>query len=66
MPYFSNKEIRAAPEGYRPAQVFANGHVRGPECCGKPMEDDGGCSEGCCDDYRCAICGHEVRVEWPD
>lgn len=25
--------------------------------------DDGGCSEGCCDDYKCADCGATWRVE---
>jgi hypothetical protein len=25
--------------------------------------DDGGCSEGCCDDYKCKDCGHAWRVE---
>lgn len=66
MPIFSNKERSTAPEGYRPAQVLENGHVKGPECCGQSMADDGGCSDGCCDDYRCSICGHTVRIEWPD
>lgn len=43
-----------------------NGSVRAPECCGQTMSDDGGCSEGCCDDYKCAVCGKRIRVEWPD
>jgi hypothetical protein len=67
MPYTSNKEIREAPAGYVPAKIdHATGHVKGPQCCGNPMADDGGCSSGCCDDYKCAICGHTVRTEWPD
>lgn len=49
-----------------PAQVLEGGHVRGPRCCGAPMKDAGGCSEGCCDDYRCTVCGYKVRIEWPD
>lgn len=66
MPYFSNEEIRSAPEGYVPAQVLEEGKVQGPQCCGERMEDDGGCSEGCCDDYKCSKCGYRVRIEWPD
>lgn len=27
---------------------------------------DGGCSEGCCDDYLCPDCGETFRVECPD
>lgn len=65
MPFFSNKEISTAPDGYEPANVF-DGNVIGPKCCGQAMADDGGCSEGCCDDFRCLICGYEVRIEWPD
>jgi len=66
MPFFSNSEAKSAPSGYEPAQVLEGGSVRGPRCCGVAMADDGGCSEGCCDDYRCATCGHRVRIEWPD
>lgn len=44
----------------------ADGSVRAPQCCGQSMKDDGGCSEGCCDDYRCGVCGKRLRVEWPD
>lgn len=51
---------------YEPAQMHADGSVSGPSCCGQKMIDDGGCSDGCCDDYRCLICGRSERVEWPD
>lgn len=66
MPFFSNGEIRRAPEGYEPAKINENGTLSGPRCCGQPMLDDGGCSDGCCDDYKCAACGHTVRIERPD
>lgn len=66
MPFYSNTESRTAPAGYEPARVLEGGKVIGPRCCGEPMADDGGCADGCCDDYRCAACGHSVRVEWLD
>lgn len=66
MPFYSNAEIKSAPAGYEPAQVLPNGSVTGPRCCGQKMADDGGCSDGCCDDYKCSTCGHTVRIEWPD
>jgi len=66
MPFFSNAEIKSATPGYEPASVNADGSVSGPRCCGSSMADDGGCSEGCCDDYRCETCGKTVRIEWPD
>jgi len=28
------------------------------------LEDIGGCSEGCCDYYRCKICGERITVEY--
>lgn len=43
-----------------------DGTVRSPTCCGQIMTDDGGCSDGCCDDYKCAVCGKTLRVEWGD
>lgn len=43
-----------------------DGSVRAPICCGKRMKADGGCSEGCCDDFKCEACGKRTRVEWPD
>jgi len=46
--------------------VLPGGSVQGPICCGEVMADDGGCSTGCCDDYRCTRCGRSSRVEWPD
>jgi hypothetical protein len=67
MPFYSNVEIKSAPAGYKPAHVdHATGICHGPECCGVKMKDDGGCSDGCCDDYKCESCGHTVRIEWPD
>jgi len=30
------------------------------------IEHVGDCGQGCCDDYRCKLCGHVFRVEWPD
>lgn len=44
----------------------ADGAVSSPMCCSQPMKDDGGCGQGCCDDYRCAVCGETIRIEWPD
>lgn len=53
--------------GWKPATVDEKtGRVTGPWHCGQPMDDDGGCSEGCCDDYKCGVCGKRIRVEWPD
>lgn len=67
MSYFSNREAREAPDGYVPAKIDSDtGKVTGPQCCGQPMADDGGCGTGCCDDYRCGTCDYTVRVEWPD
>lgn len=66
MPVYSNEELRSAPKDYIPARVLPDGSVSGPQCCGERMADNGGCSSGCCDDYKCNTCGHEVRIEWPD
>lgn len=44
----------------------ADGSVSAPTCCGQTMVEAGGCGQGCCDDYRCAICGETIRIEWPD
>lgn len=30
------------------------------------VECIGGCRDGCCDDYRCKVCGKTWRIEWPD
>lgn len=46
--------------------INQDGSVGGPVCCGAKMADDGGCSEGCCDDFKCEICCKRIRVEWPD
>ena len=43
-----------------------DGVVETPHHCGEPMEDVGGCPEGCCDDYRCRVCGKKIRIEWSD
>ncbi len=66
MPFYSNAEIKSAPPQYESARENADGTVSGPKCCGHEMKDDGGCSTGCCDDFRCETCGHTVRIEWPD
>ena len=66
MPYYSNTEIKSAPPQYEPAKISEDGTCIGPRCCGQKMTDDGGCSSGCCDDYKCEVCGHTVRIEWPD
>lgn len=66
MPYLSNREIKTAPDGYVPASETSEGVCLPPQCCGGYMADDGGCSEGCCDDYKCLTCGYRVRIEWPD
>lgn len=66
MPYYSNAEIATATSAYEPAYIDESGKCHGPRCCGRPMADNGGCSAGCCDDYKCDQCGHTVRIEWPD
>lgn len=48
------------------ALTDADGSVSAPTCCGVKMVDDGGCGQGCCDDYKCSVCGETVRIEWPD
>lgn len=54
------------PANFEHAQILDNGSVTGPRCCGQPMNDDGDCGQGCCDDYKCTVCGYRCRVEWPD
>jgi hypothetical protein len=49
-----------------PSLTNPNGTVSSPTCCGQTMADDGGCSQGCCDDFKCDTCGKKIRVEWPD
>lgn len=51
--------------GQEPAIINADGGVTSPRCCHEPMKDDGGCAEGCCDDYKCEVCGKRIRIEWP-
>jgi len=46
MGYFSNKEIKTAPDGYVPAQIDADGKCTGPRCCGQKMQPNGGCDIG--------------------
>ncbi len=29
------------------------------------IKSDGGCSEGCCDDFKCTECGYSFRIECP-
>jgi hypothetical protein len=35
-------------------------------CCDQPMKDVGECSQGCCDYYRCEVCGHHQTCEYGD
>lgn len=56
------------PDGWRylctkekPMPKNAPGHWLHPD-----SVDDGGCSEGCCDDYKCIHCGKCYRIEAPD
>lgn len=46
--------------------ISEEGVVSAPWCCTGPMQDDGDCECGCCDDFICTICGRTVRIEWPD
>lgn len=46
--------------------IKEDGSTITPTCCGQKMKDDGGCSSGCCDDFKCEACGKTLRVEWPD
>lgn len=50
----------------RPDVYGSDGIVRAPMCCGQEMADDGECSEGCCDDWKCLKCGRRLRTEAPD
>lgn len=38
-------------------------HAHAGRGCHPAAEDDGECSDGCCDDYRCPYCGVHWRVE---
>ena len=37
-----------------------------PKCGSRSLKDNGGCKEGCCDDYVCNDCELHFRIEWPD
>lgn len=37
---------------------------RGEPCTHPRPIDDGGCADGCCDDWRCGDCGKRWRVEY--
>lgn len=63
---FSAAAQKSRPESFVHAQISENGSVTRPQCHGQPMADAGDCGQGCCDDYRCGVCGYKVRVEWPD
>lgn len=54
------------PESFEPARINEDLRVCAPRCHGERMLDDGGCLEGCCDDYKCAECEFTIRIEWPD
>lgn len=43
-----------------------DGTIIGPTCCGEKMKDNGGCSDGCCDDYKCEKCGKKIRLTYGD
>jgi hypothetical protein len=48
-----------------PGDVFApNGIVHAPVCCGQKMIDDGECSDGCCDYFKCRVCDKRIRLEY--
>lgn len=52
---------------FAPGVYHANGTVHAPRCsCGTQMVGDGGCNEGCCDDWKCPGCGKLIRTEAPD
>lgn len=47
-----------------PGHFFTtDGVARSPICCEQKMEDAGECSEGCCDYFKCKICGKRIRLE---
>ena len=35
-------------------------------CCNAPVEKDGSCFEGCCDQWKCTKCGRSFLVELGD
>lgn len=61
------KEIVDGSPGRKHGAWIEDSKCGGRSCDGKtPAEYVGSCPEGCCDDYRCRICGEVFRIEWPD
>ena len=57
------------PDETKMADLYVHGiRVAYPLCpkCKTKMDDDGECSEGCCDDFKCPQCGYTVRIECAD
>lgn len=52
-------------ETYIPADESQLFPKKCPKCQGK-LVDNGGCGDGCCDDYKCTVCKYTFRVEMPD
>jgi hypothetical protein len=40
--------------------------AKGKHICSEHAVDEGECSEGCCDRYRCTVCSHTWLEECPD
>jgi transposase-like protein len=51
---------------YQDSNVYAADEAVCPKCGSRELKDNGGCAEGCCDDYVCKSCGYAFRIEWPD
>ena len=44
-----------------------NGYITTKSCTtGKPLIDEGGCSDGCCDYYTCPDCGKYIKICYED
>jgi len=56
VPFFRNGQYLGSVE-----HNVLTGHCKHVE-----LEDDGECSDGCCDYMRCKQCGKRFRVEVPD